>query len=94
MDNKKSMLYDIMLFDFAVQDSTLFLDTHPDDADAFAYYKEASNRLQKSKKAYETQYGSLTNREVFGTNYSYIKGPAPWEGDRTCGYTRNDYNFL
>lgn len=82
MDNRQNMLYDIMLFDFAVQDSTLFLDTHPSDEDAFAYYKEASSRLQKSKKAYTKEYGSLNNREASGNNYSYVNGPWPWEGNR------------
>lgn len=94
MDNKKTMLYDIMLFDFAVQDSSLYLDTHPEDQDAFVYYKEASDRLQKAKEAYVKAYGALNNRVATNTAYSYAKGPWPWEGEKTCGYTRNDYNFL
>lgn len=94
MDNRQIMLYDIMLFDFAVQDSTLFLDTHPNDKDAFAYYREASSRLQKSKKAYEKEFGALSNREIHSNSYhSYIKAPWPWEGNKTCGYMKNDCNF-
>ncbi|MFV0394117.1 MAG: spore coat protein CotJB [Coprobacillaceae bacterium] len=80
MDNRQNMLYDIMLFDFAVQDSSLFLDTHPDDVDAFAYYKEASNRLKKAREAYTNAYGPLDNRDAIGNNYSYVNGPWPWEG--------------
>jgi spore coat protein JB len=94
MDNQQSLLYNIMLFDFAVQDSSLFLDTHPKDKDAFAYYKEASQRLQLSKNAYEKTYGPLDNRTAIGNHYSYSNGPWPWEGNTSCGYMKNACNSL
>lgn len=94
MNEKKSMMYDIMLYDFAVQDSSLFLDTHSKDKEALAYYKEACCRLQKAKHAYEKKYGSLDNRSAVGDVHAYIKGPWPWEGEKVCGSMRNDYNFL
>ena len=94
MNNRESLFHNIMLFDFAAQESALFLDTHPNDANAFSYYQEATNRLQQAKNAYESEYGPLTNKRSFGNSYSYYtEAPWPWEGGNTCGSTRNDYNF-
>lgn len=87
------MLRDIMMFDFAVQDSALFLDTHPGDQNAFQYYKEANERLDKAQKAYAKNFGSLNNRVVSGNTYNYVNAPWPWEGDKSCGCMKKDCNF-
>lgn len=79
MVGKKEMLQDIMMLDFAISDVTLFLDTHPNDKEAFKYYKEALERYQKACDMYTKKYGSLNNRTEDGNNYNYINGPWPWE---------------
>lgn len=82
MINKDQMLYEIMMLDFAVTDATLFLDTHPEDKDAYRYCKEANERLKKAQEQYVKEYGPLTNRCSTPDSYSYIQGPWPWEVKR------------
>ncbi|WP_249028758.1 spore coat protein CotJB [Tannockella kyphosi] len=79
MVSKKDMLQDIMMLDFAISDITLFLDTHPNDKEAYKYYQEAVERYQKAYDLYTSNYGCLNNRSIDDKNYDYINGPWPWE---------------
>ena len=45
---------------FAAYDALLFLDTHPDDADALAYFRKHSRMRNAALKEYERLYGPLT----------------------------------
>ena len=47
------LLMQIMMLDFAVQDSALFIDTHPCDKEAMNYFNEAATRLKAAKKEYQ-----------------------------------------
>lgn len=79
MVTKEELLNDIMMLDFAVADITLFLDTHPEDKEAYEYYKEACTRLKTATEMYTEKFGALNNRTLSGDNYNYIYGPWPWE---------------
>lgn len=48
--NNNDLLMQIMMLDFAVQDASLFLDTHPCDEEAMKYFNEATTRLKTLKK--------------------------------------------
>lgn len=79
MLSRTELLQDVMMFDFAVTDATLFLDTHPHDKNAFEYYKEACQRLQKAKQLYTEHFGPLNNRTIPNDCYDYVNAPWPWE---------------
>ncbi len=49
------LLMQIMMLDFAVQDSALFIDTHPCDKEAMNYFNEAATRLKAAKKNIKTR---------------------------------------
>ena len=51
--NTDDLLMQIMMLDFAVQDSALFLDTHPNDKEALNYFNEATTRLRNAKREYQ-----------------------------------------
>ena len=53
------LLMQIMMLDFAVQDSALFIDTHPCDKEAMNYFNEAATRLKAAKKEYQKQGHAL-----------------------------------
>lgn len=93
MLNKNMMLQKIMMLDFALSDITLFLDTHPNDAEAFAYYQKMSSYLKETKHEYVRLYGSLSNRDICRDHYDYISAPWPWEGGKTCGCMKKDCSF-
>ena len=55
------LLMQIMMLDFAVQDSALFIDTHPCDKEAMNYFNEAATRLKAAKKEYQKQGHALVS---------------------------------
>lgn len=66
---------------FAVDDILLYLDTHPCDPAALAYYQQVQALYQNAVQAYESQYGPLFMTNVDDRNYwTWINEPWPWEG--------------
>ena len=66
----------------ALNDSTLYLDTHPGDADALAYFKECSKLRNEAMAEYAQYYGPLTIDTVkaSGADYwNWIDEPWPWQ---------------
>ena len=88
------LLMQIMMLDFAVQDSALFIDTHPCDKEAMNYFNEAATRLKAAKKEYQKQGHALVYREVGAYQNDYLSAPWPWVGDHKCGCTKNVCNTL
>ena len=67
---------------FAVDDALLYLDTHPCDSAALAYYQQAKALYTEAVKAYEAQCGTLFMTNVSeGDYWTWINDPWPWEGE-------------
>lgn len=92
MDND-GLLMQIMMLDFAVQDASLFLDTHPCDREALAYFNEATTRLDRARQEFSNQGRVLNNREIGAYQNDYITAPWPWVGGKSCGCTKRDCNI-
>ena len=66
---------------FALDDVTLYLDTHPMDRDALNYYQYVRSLRNQAMNAYTDQYGPLMkDQENSTTSWTWVKGPWPWEG--------------
>lgn len=66
---------------FALDDAQLFLDTHPCDQGALAYFNQMSAAYKEALNAYSAQYGPLIAALNSDTSYwSWISDPWPWEG--------------
>ena len=78
---RKDLLCLINRVSFAVDDVKLFLDTHPCDANALAYFHEYSKLRNQALKEYAKYYGPLTidtaNPDAY---WDWAKQPLPWEG--------------
>ena len=59
MDRCK-MLEWVQALCFVVVDMQLYLDTHPCDQEALAYYREAVENYEKAKMEFEEAFGPLT----------------------------------
>ena len=57
---RKDLLQWINVVSFAVDDVKLFLDTHPCDQNALAYFQEYSRMRNEALKEYAKYYGPLT----------------------------------
>ena len=64
---------------FAAHDAALFLDTHPADAEALAYFRRYNDLARDAAAAYEKKYGPLTVSASDGTPWPWVSGPWPWE---------------
>lgn len=79
MHSKKELLQEIMMYDFAVQEATLFLDLRSCDERALEYFQYYSALLKEKKEEYEKMYGALSNRSVHARNYKcYTETAFPW----------------
>lgn len=71
----------IQVLDFVLQETILFLNTHPCDWEALRYYRIIRRKLARLERLYECKCGPLTNKGVdteFGWEWACC--PWPWEG--------------
>lgn len=83
VDTKKRELYDwINSISFAVYETLLFLDTHPDDMEALAFFEECSKMRNEAMDEFAKLYGPLLIDDVTISDADYwnwINQPWPWE---------------
>lgn len=81
MKNRKQLMQALNIASFAVDEAVLFLDTHPQNKKAMAYYQEWVQKRKNLKEEYEKQFGPLTNDCAEETgSFSWLEEPWPWEG--------------
>ena len=81
--NRNTLLQYITEISFAAYDTLLFLDTHPNDQQALAYYREVSQKRKEAMAEFDRQYGPLTadcESAASGDSWTWINRPWPWEG--------------
>lgn len=79
--DKKSLMKIITQASFALDDTRLFLDTHPNCQEAILYYNKMQETRKAAWKEYTRRFGPLTFYEVSSEDYwEWNKGPMPWEG--------------
>lgn len=81
--SKKELLKKINEVSFAVNDISLYLDTHPCDEKALMYYEEMSEMRNKALKEYAKLYGPLTidtANDTCSRQWEWVMQPWPWEG--------------
>ena len=66
---------------FAMDDVLLYLDTHPTDAKALAYYHYVTNMYTNAMSAHAAYYGPLRADQVTSDTYwTWMTEKWPWEG--------------
>lgn len=80
METREQLMRQIQNVGFAVNDLNLFLDSHPDDKDALAYFKELSGQYDALVANYTGHFGPLTVTDTENSDYfDWIATPWPWE---------------
>ena len=73
-------LSELMAIDFAAHDLSLYLDTHPNDAEAFAVYRDLKRLCKEGHERYARLYGPISKTDLIESgSYTWLKGPWPWE---------------
>lgn len=80
MPTREEMLRKIKCYKFAINDLTLYLDTHTDDMQAICLHKKYCNELKEWCDRYQRIYGPLTS-EFPCNKWRWIEEPWPWEGE-------------
>lgn len=85
MTNRSLYLKKIQIIDFVLNDTALYLDTHPNCAEAIEYYNKYSEMRKVAVKEYVNLFGPLeqTDANMCGGTWKWAEGPWPWE-KRCC----------
>ena len=71
---------ELMALNFAITELTLYLDTHPDDAEVAQLLQSYIELYRAGREAYERKCGPLTHMDaVQNGDYRWLTGPWPWE---------------
>ena len=79
---KNELLNHLNAVSFAVVEAQLYLDTHPEDPDALAYFQKYSQLRNQALKEYATYYGPLTIDTATSSctdRWNWINEPWPWQ---------------
>lgn len=80
MNEQKTLLSRIATCDFALTETAIFLDTHPNCAEALAFYKKHLDMRKKAEEEYTEKFGMLCHKDYNGQNtWQWTEGPWPWE---------------
>lgn len=80
--NRSQLLRWIDEVSFAVTEITLYLDTHPEDSDALAFFNHYNEERKKAMARYAADYAPLTLDTVQPEDdyWRWALEPWPWEG--------------
>ena len=74
------LLKEIMAVQFALLETILYLNTHPDDRTVINLYNQYARRLMKLIHEYENNYGPLTTHHPESEKrWRWIDEPWPWQ---------------
>lgn len=85
--NQAALLQEIAEVSFAVVDIHLYLDTHPCDEDALAFYQDAMARRLELMSLYARNFGPLTIDDAAESGedtWKWSQQPFPWEQEGVC----------
>ena len=73
-------LSELQALGFAVQELALYLDTHREDREALALYREYQEMYDKCRQLYIREHGPLTHgAPAASEGYTWLDDPWPWE---------------
>ncbi len=79
--SRQELLRGIQMAAFAVKEAQLFLDTHPTNGEAIAYFNRYNKKKQELTEEYTRRFGPicLTEYQIPADTWEWVKGPWPWE---------------
>lgn len=84
----RDKMLEVQKVSFMMDDLRLYLDTHPEDQDALAVFRDVVKQRKQMLSEFAEQYYPLTadcmaeiyEKEPASSCYCWQKGAAPWEG--------------
>ena len=73
-------LCELMAMDFVIRELNLYLDTHPDDREAFETLQKCIRLSAEGRRRYVEQYGPVSLRDLESSDvYDWLNAPWPWQ---------------
>lgn len=81
MNERKKLMETIYQLGFVIDETVLYLDTHPTDESALEYYNIMKKAYKKACHEYTIKFGPLDGKNVENNaeKWIWIKNPWPWE---------------
>ena len=79
MNSLDGALRALMAEDFAVYETALYLDGHPDDPEALTYFREHKERADALRKQVTQAGYPLTFTDTPRGRYAWVNAPWPWQ---------------
>lgn len=77
---QQELMQRIRVCDFILTETALYLDGHPEDQEALAYYHEHRDQREAYIKEYEEKFGPFTLAGVTSKDkWTWSTTPWPWE---------------
>lgn len=84
--NQSTPLRELMAIDFVLDEFELYLDTHKDDAEAFATYQSFLKLAAEGRARYVSLYGPISQADmVDAKRYTWLDNPWPWDVGANLG---------
>lgn len=78
--NKRKLLNRLRALDFSLIEIGLFLDTHPNNAKALAYFNKLNAEREKVNNEYTEKFGPLVMTDSKSADsWDWVKSAWPWE---------------
>ncbi|MEG1448680.1 MAG: spore coat protein CotJB [Oscillospiraceae bacterium] len=78
--NKNDLLRQIQMYDFLVVEARLFLDTHPKNKQAIAYFNKYLGKRKEAEAQYAEKFGPILDSDFSDENsFRWVEEPWPWE---------------
>lgn len=72
-------LVELQALEFVVLELALYLDTHPEDTEAFEVFKQYAAMERSGKATYESKFGPLFKENAAtDATYRWLQEPWPW----------------
>lgn len=80
--SKEALLHWIDMVSFAVNDISLYLDTHPQDQEALSYFANYSSLRRQAMEDFSKAFYPLTidTAQDSQQQWDWALSPLPWEG--------------
>lgn len=81
MNSREALLRQVQIYDFALNDTALYLNLHPDDRVALDYYNRYKKLHDDAVAQFNQAYGPLARWQVTDKRWQWVDEPWPWESE-------------
>ena len=79
MSEKGALMKKIQALSFAMVETELFLDTHPNCRHALDYYKDLRDNYRAATEEYSARFTPITSGMITGCEWKWAMGEWPWQ---------------